>query len=1432
MAEHYVRVPEAFSSVGGNPAHAWDKWVMKFDIFLLATGASEKEDKVKIGLLLNHIGDEGIEIFQNFTFLPERADPNGEEIDRLPAESRDDYNCVVNKFAEFFHKRDPQLMLREQFWLHLNRQPDQNFDAWLRLVKEKAAACKFQNIDEMVRDKLIFSCKDDTAKMKLYDFGPKVTLQKTQDILYMRELSRKELEGSKLASVGRVRKTGPQQQQQKGKQSSPKPKAASGGNAQSQKKQNSKQIQCKFCNYFHASGKEFCPAANKKCDHCLKPGHFQSVCISKAKGFPAAVREVVQDLHDSEFDENSFLIGGVQNRSPGRDQGWNVTLKVGPRELDWCIDTGAQVSVMPAHVYKPDLGVLHTSDSTLYGPSDQPLEVRGYVNMYLSMGKSRRVCEKVYVVDKATKLLLGAPAIRKLGLIRDIPGSFTIKAIRSMKKSDETTQPPVEVSFESEADVKQCFPNLWSGLGKLDGDQHIEVTEDAKPFSQNVPRRVPVPLLGKVEAELEKMVKLDVIEPVDTPTNWCAPLVVVPKPNGNVRLCVDLTKLNKSVKREVYAMPSVEETLSKISQGSVFSKLDANSGFHQIPLDKASSDLTAFITPFGRFKFKRLPYGITSAPEYFQKRMDKILQGLPGVLCHMDDILIWGRNKKEHDARLFAVLQRLSQANLTLNSDKFEFARAQIEYLGQIVDSSAGGIRKDPAKVKAIVDMETPSNVADIRRFLGMVNQLMKFVPNLAEKTKPLRDLLCKDRDWIWGPDQQNAFATLKKDLATPEILALYSPDRETVVSADSSSFGLGAVLLQRQSNGLLHPVAYASRSLTPTEQRYAQIEKEALAVTWSLEHWYDLLVGMQFSVQTDHKPLVPLFSTKTIDELPLRVQRFKMRLMRYSFDISHVPGKELCTADALSRAPLPSGETEDITNQAEAFVKAVLVTLPASDRRIEEIRSELQRDEVLKTVMHHTLNQWPDKRDIGKTLKPYYAERSSLSVNDGLLLKGSRLVIPTTLRPDILRHLHDGHQGVTKTKENAANSVWWPGVSSDIDRMVQTCPECAKTRRARIEPMKGTPFPKRCWSVVATDFFYLDGKQYILAIDYFSRDIEVHQVTKANAAETIEFLKSVYARHGIADVLVSDNGSQYDSEEFRRFSDSYAFEHVTSSPHYPQANGEAERAVQTIKGLMKKCDDFYLSLLMYRNTKLHNGFSPAQLSMGRRLKTRVPCLPESLVPQIPDLDLVRKREKDYREQIKQNYDLRHRVVAPEQLAPGDTVWIPDRAREGTILRRHEAPRSLIIKTSDGAVLRRNQQMTRKLHFPSHHHTPPPLHSQFLDPADSNLTSPPTRANPQSLARPSPSSSAELRQDAGASVTSHETPVQGQRIGTSPGQRIGTSPGQRIGTSPGQRVATSPGRHNATPTAARGQPIAAAPGPFQPRRSTRVSQKPKRLIEQ
>ena len=389
-------------------------------------------------------------------------------------------------------------------------------------------------------------------------------------------------------------------------------------------------------------------------------------------------------------------------------------------------------------------------------------------------------------------------------------------------------------------------------------------------------------------------------------------MVVVPKPNGNVRLCVDLTKLNEGVRRELYLMKKVEETLGSISSGTVFSKLDANSGFHQVVLTDESAKLTTFITPFGRFIFRRLPYSISSAPEYFQKRMDKELTGL----------LVIGRNKEEHDERLVKVLQRLKDSGITLNPGKCLFSTSRLQYLGQVIDSD--GIRKDPAKVKAITELPEPKDVPDVRRFLGMVNQQMKFLPNLAEMTKPIRDLLKKDTEWIWDSPQKEAFDQLEHELASDEALALYDTEKETIVSADASSYGLGAVIRQLQEDGTLKAVAYASRSMTKTECRYAQIKKEALATTWALKHWSDLLIGLKFHVETDHKPLVPLFSTK----LPVRIQRFRMRLLRFDFTISHVPGKSLMTADTLSRAPLDKGPI-DSDESMNAIKKTNFVKKP-----------------------------------------------------------------------------------------------------------------------------------------------------------------------------------------------------------------------------------------------------------------------------------------------------------------------------------------------------------------------------------------------------------------------------------------------------------------------------------------------------------------------
>ena len=254
---------------------------------------------------------------------------------------------------------------------------------------------------------------------------------------------------------------------------------------------------------------------------------------------------------------------------------------------------------------------------------------------------------------------------------------------------------------------------------------------------------------------------------------------------------------------------------------------------------------------------------------------------------------------------------------------------------------------------RKIREAPTPKNVSDARRFLGMVNQFGKFSPNLAEKTRPLRELLKKDNTWLLGVPQPDAFAEVKEALIAAPVLALFDPTRETTVSADASCYGLGAVLLQRQPDRTMKPVSY-SRLLTPTEERYAQIEKEALAFTWACERFSDYLVGLQFSIETDHKPLVPLFSTKNLDELPIRVQRFRMRMMRFHFSIHHVPGKKLIIADMLSRAPLDEHKDSDhvFAEETDAFVNLTLQSLPATESRLDEIRRQQEQDETCQLLV------------------------------------------------------------------------------------------------------------------------------------------------------------------------------------------------------------------------------------------------------------------------------------------------------------------------------------------------------------------------------------------------------------------------------------------------------------------------------------------------
>ena len=291
--------------------------------------------------------------------------------------------------------------------------------------------------------------------------------------------------------------------------------------------------------------------------------------------------------------------------------------------------------------------------------------------------------------------------------------------------------------------------------------------------------------MSKVKAELERMENLGVISKVDIPTDWCAGMVVVPKPDGKIRICVDFTKLNESLLRETYPLPKIENMLAQIKESNYFTKLDCNSGFWPEKLEPDSRLLITFITPFRRFCFNRMLFGIKSAPEHYQEKMTQILEGLDDHISIIYDVLIHDKTQKEHDERVRAVLKKLDEGGAT------------------------HGIRSDPEKIESVEDMTTPQNVSDVRRFLRTVNQLGRFISHLAEKTKPLRDLLSKKNQFHWGQAQQESFNKLKDELISTPVLAHYDPQKATIVSDDASSFSRGAVILQEEDNKENKPVCY-----------------------------------------------------------------------------------------------------------------------------------------------------------------------------------------------------------------------------------------------------------------------------------------------------------------------------------------------------------------------------------------------------------------------------------------------------------------------------------------------------------------------------------------------------------------------------------------------------------------------------------------------
>ena len=699
----------------------WPRWLRRFQQYRVASGLATAEEAQQISTLLYAMGEEAEEVLKS----------TGATEERLKT-----FDDVVAQFAGYFQVRRNVIYERARF-NRRNQQDGETAEHYIMELYSLAENCDYGTLkEEMIRDRLVVGIKDTTLSQHL-QLDSELTLDKAKTKIRQREAvgeQQRELTGTKqdssneLDAVHYRGKFTPRKKVQHGQQ-----------RGRSRTRDTPSNKRCRRCGKSPHS-REKCPARDATCNKCHKKGHYGAQCLTK--------QTQVSEIKEQETD--SVFLGEIGQL----DSAWFATVYLNGQSTRFKLDTGAEVTAISESTYEDLKGPqLSPPGKTLYGPSRQQLHTLGqFTGDFCHNGKTAQ--HSVFVVRDLKSNLLGLPAITSLGLVARVA-------------TTETSEPKIQ-------SYQERFPELFQGLGNLGEPYEIHLKPGATPHCIYTPRHVPLPLRDKVKQELDKMEAMGVITKIDNPTQWCAGMVVVPKKNGKIRICVDLKPLNESILREIHPLPRVDETLAQLCGAKVFSKLDANSGFWQIPLEKSSQPLTTFITPFGRYHFTKLPFGISSAPEHFQKRMSRILSGLDGVQCLMDDVLVYGKDEEEHDSRLMETLQRIQAAGATLNPEKCEFKKTELKFLGHVVNQD--GIKADPDKVSAIVEMEAPTNVSELRRFMGMTNQLGKFSPNLADLTQPLRQLLSKRSTWLWGPEQQQAFSKVKEELTKPTVLALYNP--------------------------------------------------------------------------------------------------------------------------------------------------------------------------------------------------------------------------------------------------------------------------------------------------------------------------------------------------------------------------------------------------------------------------------------------------------------------------------------------------------------------------------------------------------------------------------------------------------------------------------------------------------------------------------
>ena len=1089
---------------------------------------------------------------------------------------------IIEKLKERCNAGRNRHVWRQQFAARSQRESE-SADGWLSDLRDLARKCEFEEDccakcqDTRLLGQVVFGVFDDEVRRRILEQGDKLSLDAALAILRTAEATKQQaanIRHSGTSTVNQVKAQGDKQH---------------GGRPDGHRRETRHEARpsrwhppgcqpygCWNCGAATRHNKEACPAFGKECNSCHKTGHFQSVC---ARG--------------SGSREKTETAGSISINSISADDMVQVSISpVGGSStvvLSALPDSGASIDGIPAGMYWDRFKNTPLSNGTVKVVTATGSPITSVGNFRASIlwhdGHGAPVPTVFHVLQDLQQPVISKGTQKKLGMLHaEYPHPCLVATVSP--PSVPPVQPSVQQSKLSELMAE--YPSIFDGICRpMRGPPcRFTVKEGAVPSAVRGSRPVAVPLMQKLKLELDSLEDQMIISKVTEPTVWVHPIVIVPKDNGGIRICGDFTSLNRWIIRPTFDAPTPFQAVRTIPPGmKFFTVIDALKGYHQVLLDDESSAMTTFSTPFGRYKYNRLPFGVSLAGDDYGRRLAEIFDGFPNYRRVVEDILVFSETWEEHVDLVRRLFHLAAEHNIAINVGKIVFGQPSVLFGGYVV--SENGFRPSPDLLKAIQEFPTPTCVSEMRAFQGLCQQVGNFSDGLAALLRPLAPLLRKDFLWEWTEQHDVHFKTARASLSSTATLSFYDPDRPTALHVDASRLrGLGFILRQQNKDGSWNVVQAGSRFLSDAETRYAMIELECLAAAWAMRKCRQFLEGLpSFQLLTDHRPLIPILNDYHLDKLDNpRILRLRLSMQRYVFSASWVPGKENVMADALSRSPVDQPSAEDeMAEGPQSFAARVNVvdTMEGSsdarpDRLLLSVASAVAADPVMTALRKTILHGFPNEKcNLPMELRPFWHVRSQLSIDDtdGLILVGARVVIPASLRQEIINRLLQMHQGATKIRQRARQSVYWPSMDNDVITAARSCQSCTELLPSYpSEPLQPHEPATRPFEFVFADLCTFRGRDFLVVADQYSGWPQVYPFPDNNTSSRriIDALRSFFTCGAGAPVkLWSDGGPQFKSDEYLTFLREWDISHGRSSPYHPRSNGHVEAAVKSMKKLI-----------------------------------------------------------------------------------------------------------------------------------------------------------------------------------------------------------------------------------------------------------------------